>query len=126
MTKYPKNVREHHLNFTKNQWQSQEPTRAIRHNQWLKPPLQDEAHDYIHRFVGFVALPTHYMAEQILSKFEPEPGNYLKSIDNYLFAIDDTRRSYGISTMERQLGDLMIKGIDLQRGWIKEGLYTPR
>lgn len=112
----------HHILHSKRQWRAQEPTRELRENQWLKPPLYDDAHDRLHRAVGVVPLPDHAFAESILNRFKPVYGDYFASVDNLLFAIEGAAIGRHIDGIQRELGHLMIQAIDLQKPFIKEGI----
>lgn len=123
--KYPRNIEEHHLNFPRLLHRAQEPMRQLRHNTWLKPPIHMDPHDALHRHIGMVAVPNYLMAQQIKKRFEPVEGDYLGSVDHYLFAILATKNHYKTNSIERMVLDSMIFSIDSQREYIKDGLWVP-
>lgn len=118
-------VAQHHILFPQKLWDAQKPTRQLRRTHELIPLIHREPHEALHRNLGIVAVPSFAMAEQIASKFHEVKDDPLRSTDNLMFAIEDVRNSHRTSSIERQLANLMLLGIDQQRMYIIEGLVVP-
>lgn len=114
--------RHHHILFSKRLWRSQDPTMKLRENQWLKPPMYDDAHAALHEAVGIVPVPDWNMGQLILRQFEPVRGDYFKSVDNLLLAVENVARNPRSDAVQRELGHLIVQAVDLQRPFVQEGL----
>lgn len=113
----------HHVNSFKKQWLSQEPTRRLRDEHWLQPPLYDPPHMELHRQnPGGVPVPGDVMARQILRKLIVAPGDYVGTVDRYIRAIDEVCHQRSTDPIQRGIGELMMQAVELQRPFIKEGL----
>ena len=114
--------RSHHLLFPKRLWRAQKPTRELSGQFWLKVPLYDDAHAELHANVSSVPVPDWNIGEIILRQIEPVVGDYFKSVDNLLQTIDRVSQNHRSDPVQRNLGQLMIMAIDLQRPYVVDGL----
>lgn len=118
--------RHHHILFSKRLWRAQDPTRDLRENQWLKPPLYDDEHSALHLVISSVPVPDWNMGDLILNRFEPVRGDYFKTVDKLLASIEGVAHNPRSDAVQRQLGELMVMAIDLQRPFVREGLAYER
>lgn len=115
-------INDHHVIFPDRQWNVYDETKKIKSCQWLIPPIGIDYHDNIHQAVGMVAVPNHMMANTILKHFEPVVGDYLATMDALMFAIQDTIKPYRYSSIEYNLGRVIIQGIEEQKPFVEWGL----
>lgn len=116
---------EHHILFPKRLWMAQNPTRELRQNRWLKPRLDPETHNQLHRNVGIVAVYGYLMAERVNREFFPDFNNYVSSLDELCFAIQRAMNSPTMGELDRRVGALAIECIQEQRPYVKHGLILP-
>lgn len=112
----------HHVLFTRKLHEAQEPTRLLRQNNWLIPPIEHEAHKALHVAVATVPPLDHFMAPRVYRAFYPVPDNYLASMDRLCFAIEEATQHPRVGYVERGIGMLAIHAIELQKPFIREGL----
>ena len=112
----------HHVLFTRETQSSQKATKALRASRWLIPYIEHEAHKELHRTVATVPVMDHYMGVRVLATFSPVDGDYLATMDNFMFSIEDAMQHPRVGIIERGLGELVIAAIELQKPFIKEGL----
>ena len=115
----------HHVLWPSRLHRAQKPSKILRENQWLKPPMHEDIHESLHRHIAMVAVPSYFMAMKINQNFEPVEGNYIRTVDRLLFAIDDMKNDYRINSIERHIAEVMLIGVDSQIMYIKEGLWVP-
>ena len=116
---------QHHLMFPKKLHKAQEPTKYIREIRWLKPPLDEEVHNELHRNVSMVAVGGYLLSQRIAHNFVPKLYDYLGSLDNLAFAIEEAAHHHKTPEMERKIGEVMLEGVVAQRVYVVEGLILP-
>lgn len=116
---------DHHVLFPRKLWRAQDPTTKLREIKWLKPPLDIDVHNELHRDVPMVPAPSYTMAERINKNFVPVLFDYVASLDNLAIAIERTIEHPKLSLLERELGELMLTSIIGQRPYLVEGLILP-
>ena len=116
--------RHHHILFSRRLWRSQDPSLKLREQQWLKPLLDDEVHLALHKAVYGIPVPDWDMSQSILSHFEPSVGDYVRSLDNLLTAVENTKHDRHTNVIQRELGQVVLHSIELQRPFIIEGLIN--
>lgn len=114
----------HHIIHPRRLHNAQDPTKKLRNEHWLIPPLEDDAHVELHKQVGIVAIPSYLLAVDILKNFEPHPGNYLKTIDRLVMAIERSVYNPKMDEIEQAIGNLMMRAIYQQRPFIEQGLIV--
>ena len=112
----------HHVLFPKALHNVQEPTKQLRRNQWLIPPVEYEPHERLHRAVGIVAVMDYITANKVLKLYEPYPGDYIRSIEMLMFTMEAVAKSPRVPAIETGIVELAIAGIDAQLPFIREGL----
>lgn len=120
--KLPDGVRRHHLLFTKNTWNSQQPTMRLRQEPSLIVAMYDEPHQALHDEISTVPVLCHRSAQIVQQRFRHHDDHF-KAIDGLLRLIDETTRSYRAGEIERELGQVVINAISLQLPYIREGQY---
>jgi len=115
---------EHHVLYSARIWRSQKPTKELRANKWLQVPLEQEAHDEIHRKIASMPLPDHFSAERIKREFEPIPGDYLGTLGKLIVATEQAANHPKAREIERHMGHLLIDALYIQWGIIEQGLIT--
>lgn len=121
----PRGVRPHHIMFTDATHSSQESSNKVKGNQWLKPPLYDEPHAALHEAIPTVPVLDHITAQYVEREFEPIPGNYFRTVDSLLFAMQAAKNHYRHNTIQYHLTGLAMMAIDMQRPYVQEGLWVP-
>ena len=115
----------HHLCFPRAIWNSQEPTTKLRENRWLKIPLDTVVHGELHKNVSMVPVPGHAMADRIRRNFEPVVRDYIASHENLIRTIEEASGYYKTSSIERELGGLIVVALLEQKPFLVEGLIVP-
>lgn len=111
---------EHHILFPRALWRSQCVTKDLRNERMLRPPLDSISHDVLHRKIGIIAVPSFIMAQRIGALFEPVEGDFLRSLDNLRFAVEEA--NIGMPKVEQLIGEAMLAGLDEQVPIIRFGL----
>lgn len=114
----------HHVLYTARTWRSQGPTRELRSNRWLIPPLEPDTHREIHSQIATVPLLDHFTADRVLRDFVPIKNNYLATIGELCLSIEEAIHHPKARQIERELGSLVIHALELQMPLIKEGLLA--
>lgn len=83
--------------------------------------MYDDAHAELHANIAGVPVPDWHLGQFILSHFEPVQGDYFKTVDNLLMAIETTKHNRHFDAVQCELGQLMVTAIDLQRPYVREG-----
>jgi hypothetical protein len=112
----------HHIIFTRETQSSQKATKTLRASRWLIPYIEHDPHKELHRAVATVPVLDHFMAERVLANFSPVRNDYLATMDELMFCIEDAMQHPRVKVIERGIGELAIAAIDLQKPFIKEGL----
>lgn len=112
----------HHILFTRETQCSQKATKALRVSRWLIPLIEHDPHKDLHRAIATVPVMDHFMAERVLANFSPVRNNYLATMDDLMFCIEDAMQHPRVNIIERGIGELVIAAIDMQKPYIKEGL----
>jgi hypothetical protein len=112
----------HHVLFEKSLWRSNEPLKKLRASPGLKPGLDSDIHNSLHAACGFVPAFNYVFASQVFTRFIDRPNNPNIAVENLLFAIDDVVHNRRLKQVEKQVGELAIISIEMQRPFIKDGL----
>ena len=113
---------EHHIIFTDATQCAQLATKAIRNCLWLRPRMHQEPHDDIHKALATVPVLDHYTAQRVQRLFHPHPGNYLSTVDNLMFAVDEAIQHPKVRIIERGLGELVIAALEIQKPFLRDGI----
>jgi hypothetical protein len=117
-----KNMQYHHILFTKDVWRSGVATKTLRHSHWLKVPLDNEVHLYLHKKVPFVPILDHYTALAVLRDWQPVVGDYYGSVISFAKTIENLIKSPKARLVQKQSARVTILALEQQLPFIKEGL----
>lgn len=112
----------HHGLFTKSAYESQSSTKMLRNNQWLIMPLDEATHRELHVDLPALPLLSPNSAQSVLKNFRPVAGNYIASMFSLMEAIGDANKHPRATPIEKEIGGLLINGLELQIPFIQDGL----
>lgn len=121
----PERGERHHIIYTEKVQNATKETKALRCARWLIPRIEHDPHAEIHKAVSIVPVLDYHMARRVLKEFYQVPNDYMATMDNLLFAVEEAMHNPKAGEIERGLGKLFIASIELQKPFIKEGLITP-
>jgi hypothetical protein len=117
-----KNHNDHHILHHAKQHE------ATPDNHWLRTKalgmiacMDIDAHDALHKACPGVPPLDIWTAQRVRRLYVPNP-NPLIAIENYMRAVETASDHPKSHFIERQLSDLAIHAVDLQRPFIREGL----
>lgn len=111
----------HHILFNRQEWTLRPDAESLREQTLLKPKMDREIHNELHRNCPPVPLLGYYALFRVHRDFEVGDDTF-ETIDNLLGAIELANKSPKSHSIERSLGELTIQAIDLQRPYIREGI----
>lgn len=112
----------HHILHLRQEWTLRSNAERLRESPPLVPEIPRDIHEEIHANVPPVPLLGHHALAHIVKAYEPVRGDTLTSMDNLLFAMEAAARHERAHPIERNLAELAIQAVDLQRPYIREGL----
>lgn len=113
---YPRN--RHHLLFPKKPWSAQLETKKLRQHPNLIVEMDETVEAELHKEVTLVPLLGVAMARRVLRDFTGTPQQPLQSIHELMARIEQASRLPGVREYERQLGELTVHCLDLQRPFL--------
>lgn len=113
-------MNQHHLLYPRQPWNSHFATRNLRQKNALIVPIEEEIHEALHREVPVVPLLDHYTALTVRRDFTPY-DHYRKSMDNLVKCIDVALRGSRVQPIQRELGQLTIHALELQKPYLEMG-----
>ena len=115
----------HHVGFNKSAWIATRALRAIREDPRVIVPLHPDTHLELHQSVSHVP-PLHYhTAGRALRNFsEYDNDTYLHNVENLQFSIEEAVRHPKADRLERDIAELAIYALELQKPFIDESLPT--
>lgn len=123
---YPPGVRGHHIGFPKKWVRVNNAYESLfREEPMLIPPLEDVSHMALHDTVVVVPLVDHYTICRVRCDFEPIQGDYMGSLEQLMRSYEYASTAPKVSHIQASLCQLAIHAFDMQRPFIKEGLWTP-
>ena len=116
----------HHLLFNRFAYESNTDLRAMREDRRLIVPLDHDTHKELHERVSHVPPVSYHIARRALINFkEYNPAdNPIHDIDNLQFSIQEAIRHPRADLIEREVGELAIYALDIQKPFIQEDLPT--
>lgn len=112
----------HHILHNRKEWTLRPEARKLRETPSLIPVLGTWAiHKELHDNCPPVPCLGYNGLLQAYKNFEPTDDTFT-SVDNLLFAIEKASHHPKAHPVERELAQLAVEAIDLQRPYIKEGL----
>lgn len=112
----------HHILHHKQEWTLREKAELLRESPPLIPSIPREVHNEIHANCPPVPLLGYHALARTLSSYVPLWGDTLGSMDNLMFAMEEAQSHPRAHAIERDLAELAIQAVDLQRPYIREGL----
>lgn len=112
----------HHVLHHARDWLTRKPAEALRENEWLIPPLDRDVHEDLHRAVPAVPLLGYHALVRTANDFTPHPGDYLRSMDEFIKSVDRAIHHRLTKPLEAELGMLTMRAVELQKPFIKMGL----
>jgi len=117
----------HHICYERWGWEAKGKNGAIRPAQRIRrmPGLiveelyNTEEHDALHRDIGTVPVPSYVLSNSILKRYTDSPDDHLESVDNLIRATHLAIERPKIRPIERELGLLIIKSVELQIPYIQ-------
>jgi hypothetical protein len=111
---------DHHLFHDRISWESRDTAKLIRRNRGLIVPLEHDTHKELHIATPVVPLLGYFALYRVARDFQGEPRNYLGNIEEVQRAIEEAGKSPKAHYVERQVGELAIHVLELQKPFIKE------
>lgn len=111
----------HHILHERKEWSLRPQARSIRETPTLVPTIPRTIHNEIHRECPAIPLLGYYSLARVYSDFVPGDDTF-SSMDNLMLSIDKAARAERAHPIERELAELVIEAIDLQRPFLKEAL----
>lgn len=111
----------HHILEEKAEWTSRPESKILRQTPILVPEMYVEWHNELHANCPAVPLLGRYALTQVFNEFTPTK-NTLTSLDKLLVAIDHASQHKKAHPVERDLGQLTIRALELQRPFLKAGM----
>lgn len=122
MKRKPEGYDAHHILHHRQEWRLRPDGLRLRENPVLIPVIPREVHNAIHANVPSVPLLGFHALRRVAREFEPVPGDTLTSMENLMDAMEVARRDPRAHPIEKDLAELAIEAVDLQRPYIREGL----
>lgn len=107
----------HHILNDRISWMSRPEARKLRQTPSLIPRIERPLHEQIHIDLPIVPLLGYHALQRTLATFEPASST-IKSIDNLAFAIESAIKHPRTHPIERDLGELTIEAVMLQREYL--------
>lgn len=107
----------HHVLNDRLSWSSRPEARKLRQTKSLIPRIERPLHERIHIDLPIVPLLGYHALQLTLETFEPVHST-IKTIDNLAFAIETAIKHPRTHPIERDLGELAIESIMLQREYL--------
>lgn len=111
----------HHVLFDKASWTLRKEGIYVREQPSLKPAIDRDAHNELHRNCPPVPALGYYALRRVSRDFVPG-STPLRSMSNLTRSIEASSRHLNVHRIEKELAGLAVEAIDLQRPYIKEGL----
>lgn len=115
----------HHVAFNRFAWTANKNLEGLREDRRLIVPLDPDTHRELHQEVSHVPPLSYHMARHVLRAYsEFEADTYLHNVENLQFSIEEAMQHPRADRIERELGELTMYALDLQKPFIDESLPT--
>lgn len=111
----------HHILFDRSNHEANKDNRQLRRSLGLMVRLDVFSHRELHRECPSVPALGSYMAQSVRSRYIPH-GDPLRGMENYMFAVEEAAKNPKAHQIDRELGQLVIMAVDIQRPFIRQGL----
>lgn len=112
----------HHIIYDKSSWTSRPEAKALREDPSLIIRLDRLEHNEIHRFGTALPLLGYYALTRVQRDYEPGPTP-LRSVENLMGAIEHSSEHPKTHPIQKQLAELAVWALDLQRPFIAGKSY---
>ena len=113
----------HHLIYDRVSWTSRPEARQLRENKGLIVSIPRIEHEQNHRQTTAVPLLGYYALRRTLNIFE-RGDTAIETVENLMTAIETTSRHPKAHEIERDLSQLAIRAIELQRDFLLDIGYA--
>lgn len=113
-------VDRHHVCFPRLVHEANKDTKEIRRNRWLIPPLVRIGHTALHDEVTIVPPLDRFAAQRVNRDFVPVRGDYIRSVEALMFAIEDAIQHPKVRAIEIENAQVAIHALELQLPFIRE------
>lgn len=118
-------MQRHHIAYNRYAWTANSDLAAIRDDKRLIVPLDPDTHSELHNEISHIPPLSYHMARHVLREFsEYEADTYLHNVENLQWSIEHAMQHPRADKIERELGELTLYSLDLQKPFIDESLPT--
>lgn len=115
----------HHTLFNRFAWNANNNLESLREDRRLIVPLDPDTHRELHQEVSHVPPLSYHMARHVLRAYsEYEADTYLHNVENLQWSIEEATQHPRADRIERELGELTMYALELQKPFIDESLPT--
>ena len=107
----------HHLIFDRVSWSSRPEARALRNEPSLALHLPRPEHELIHSNCPAIPLLGYHGLVRTLKYYEPGDTPF-ESVSNLMGAIEQSTQHPAVHPIERDLAELAVRALDLERPFI--------
>jgi hypothetical protein len=108
----------HHILHNRQEWSLRPEAKRLRENPKLIATIDRETHTELHEQCPPVPLLGYYALMRVNSVFYPAYTTD-QTLDNLCFAIEQANKAPKCHPIEKELGELAIEAIDLQRPYLE-------
>jgi len=116
-------IDKHHILHDRVSWEARPQSKLLRSTPSLVPALDRDVHNEIHANCPPVPTLGYHALTRVLREFQPS-ANTLDTVDDLMFSINEASKHPKAHDIERQLCQLAIQAIDLQRPILKSGIVV--
>lgn len=113
---------DHHLFHDRVSWESRDDGFAIRQDHGHIVPLEHDPHVDLHRNTPVVPLLCYHALRRVRYNLPPTTRNYMENIENVQRAIEEAGRTPRAHFVERQLGDLTVAVLEMQKPYVQDAM----
>lgn len=114
----------HHILHERKGWEARPQGKELRSTPSLVPAMDRETHNALHAACPEVPMLGYYALVRILKTFQPTYDT-LDTMDDLLYSINEASKHPKAHDIERQLCQLALQAVDLQRPFVREGIVVP-
>ena len=111
----------HHVLFDRKSWEARDDGLFLRRSPSMIPKLERQTHTELHENCPPVPVPDAFSLQRIRHAFRPE-GDPLDDIDQLMLLVEQMTRRRDCHEISRELGQLTIMALDVQRPYIEYGM----
>ncbi len=110
----------HHVLFPGKVHEAHPATKEIRRNHWLQVPILQIGHTALHNEVTIVPSLDRYTAARVLRDYVPHRGDYVRSVEDLMFTIEDALKHPRTTAIEISNAQVAVYALELQLPFLKE------